>query len=218
MKIYNYDKNTFEFLSASEAKINPIATARKGKNVYLCPAYATFDEPNLTPQENKCFVYKDNKWQYTDDFRGQRVFNKQTKEGHLIDTIGAIHDGFTIFRPKDTDDWDSEQNKWVANVRSAEIKRIKTDYNNAISTGFSYPFGEDIILLPLTQTERLEQNSHLETLKQTGYHKTDVLGIDKKRFPNISTTDFETMITARNVHFAKLYAKYIEELSALSAL
>lgn len=54
MQIYNYDKNTLEFISEEVAELDPIATKRNKKDakeggeyeeIYLLPAYATTIKP-----------------------------------------------------------------------------------------------------------------------------------------------------------------------------
>lgn len=48
MKVYFYDKDTFEFKREAEANIDPLETELKGEPVYMLPANATFTAPPET--------------------------------------------------------------------------------------------------------------------------------------------------------------------------
>lgn len=63
MRVYLYDEITKEFIMEEDAHIDPLETKKKGENVYLLPANATFKEP---PQEKEGFkiVFNGNVWEY----------------------------------------------------------------------------------------------------------------------------------------------------------
>lgn len=62
MKVYFYDENTKEFVAEGNAFKDPRASERLGKDVWLLPANATFDEP-LQAKDGYKVVYKDG-WVY----------------------------------------------------------------------------------------------------------------------------------------------------------
>lgn len=64
MKIYNYDKQTGEFLSESIARENPL---EQGK--YIIPANATIEAP-IVSNEGFITVFKDGEWTSVEDIRG----------------------------------------------------------------------------------------------------------------------------------------------------
>lgn len=61
-KVYFYDENTKEFVSEENALKDPLESKIQGKDVWLLPANATFDEP-LQAKEGFKIVFKDG-WEY----------------------------------------------------------------------------------------------------------------------------------------------------------
>lgn len=63
MKVYLYDEITKEFIMEEDAHIDPLETKKKGENVYLLPANATFKEP-MQAKEGFKIVFNGNSWEY----------------------------------------------------------------------------------------------------------------------------------------------------------
>lgn len=63
MKVYLYDEITKEFIMEEDAHIDPLETKKKGENVYLLPANATFKEP-MQAKEGFKIVFNGNVWEY----------------------------------------------------------------------------------------------------------------------------------------------------------
>jgi hypothetical protein len=63
MQIYHYDQNTGEYLGTTAAQIDPMATQREGKEVYLLPACATTVGP-LTDKEGCSTIFDGQEWRY----------------------------------------------------------------------------------------------------------------------------------------------------------
>lgn len=97
MKIYNYSSITYEYTGESDAYLNPVATKREHKEVYMLPANATFDEPPTT-ETNKIAVWQ-NKWVVKDDFRGMYSVN-ETMQPELITSIGSLEEGYVAITPE----------------------------------------------------------------------------------------------------------------------
>lgn len=117
MKIYNYNKETKEFTTSTNATENPL---EKGK--YLIPANATIKEPlPLKDGYAVCFNEVKNEWEYQEDNRGKVVYSSTDKTESKVDYLGTIKDGFTLIKPKETDTWDGT--KWV---KDKELFRTKT--------------------------------------------------------------------------------------------
>ena len=77
MIAYKYDNKTFEYLNITQqAQLDIMATKRMGKEVYLCPANATFKEP-LANKKSYAIVFdkEQDEWQYIIDYRGRRAYN-----------------------------------------------------------------------------------------------------------------------------------------------
>lgn len=64
MQIYHYDRNTGEYTGAGAAPIDPMATKRERKEIYLIPACATTVEP-IPAKEGFRRVF-DGTWQYVE--------------------------------------------------------------------------------------------------------------------------------------------------------
>lgn len=61
-KVYFYDENTKEFVSEENALKDPLESKIQGKDVWLLPANATFDEP--LPSKDGYKVVYNNGWKY----------------------------------------------------------------------------------------------------------------------------------------------------------
>ena len=121
MTIYNYDKETNEFLGESEARLSPLE-----EDVYLIPAFATSITP-LKSKEGFSQIFNENeqKWEYVEDNRNKTVYVKDTKQELKVDYLGKIKDEHTLLIPKQFDEWEYTQNKWIENIEKKETQRIQ---------------------------------------------------------------------------------------------
>lgn len=71
MQVYKYDEQTKEYIGTEQALINPLESELQGKTIYLLPANATFEKPNL--QEGFASVWND-KWENIEDNRGKEYW------------------------------------------------------------------------------------------------------------------------------------------------
>ena len=96
MKIYNYNHITFEFIGESDASIDPEATKRGGKDIYLLPAYATFKKPPIV-KEYKIQIYnlEKDKWLIVDDYRGLYMVNSNMQP-QKVEDFGSLPDGYAV--------------------------------------------------------------------------------------------------------------------------
>jgi hypothetical protein len=96
--VYNYDRETREYLSASEARLDPAESKLQEKDVFLLPAHATFIEP---PQDvkHKTAVLKNDKWSMKSDFRGTKYYNMNGKEFEITKIGKRIPVGHTTSAP-----------------------------------------------------------------------------------------------------------------------
>jgi len=131
MKIYNYDKNTKEYISTIQATESPLE-----KGEYLIPANATTvsilnDKIGFT----QIFDKTKNNWNYIEDNRGKIVYDTVTKQKSKVDYIGAIKSGFTELVPKANDKWNGT--KWIFDIVSASTAKaqaIKSDLQNYLKS------------------------------------------------------------------------------------
>ena len=71
MQVYKYDEQTKEYIGTEQALIDPLETELQGKTIYLLPANATFEKPNL--QEGFASVWN-GKWENIEDNRGKEYW------------------------------------------------------------------------------------------------------------------------------------------------
>lgn len=71
MNVYKYDQQTKEYTGVEPAMLDPLESQQQGKEVYLLPANATFEKPNL--QEGFASVWN-GKWENIEDNRGKEYW------------------------------------------------------------------------------------------------------------------------------------------------
>ncbi len=100
---YNYDPITFEYICATDARIDPLESKVQGKDVYLCPSNATHTEPPLVDVVDKATIYdpKKDSWHMEQDHRGTIVYDADTGDVMKITKIGIVLDDFIIEGPVD---------------------------------------------------------------------------------------------------------------------
>ena len=114
MKVYKYDTQTKEFIQ--EIEINQAY----GSNL----PFTTTLKP-LAKKEGFAVCFNDTKWEYVEDNRDKTVYVKVTKEELKVDYLGKIKDEHTLLIPKQFDEWNYTQNKWVENIVKKETQRIQ---------------------------------------------------------------------------------------------
>ena len=129
MKIYNYDDNG-EFLNEANATPDPL---EKGK--FLIPAKATKIKPLSGLKANETQVFKDGKWQKTADFRGTKIYNKETQEEYIQKELGEIADEWTTLVPKENQKWSA--NKWIDDtekILNIKVAELNTERDNKLTS------------------------------------------------------------------------------------
>lgn len=88
MFIYHYHPRTKEFIATTKADIDPMATKREGKEVYMLPANATFTAP---PEclENEVCVFKNEKWLVIEDIRKTKMI-RVSKDSMALDKVNNL--------------------------------------------------------------------------------------------------------------------------------
>lgn len=92
MKIYHYDGDTFEYLCASDAELDPAELAINHKKVYLIPANATKMKPPKTGNYEVA-LWDETNWKTEPDYRNTYIIN-EFLEIKFIQEIGAIPEGY----------------------------------------------------------------------------------------------------------------------------
>jgi len=125
MQIYNYNKDTKEYISITQASENPL---EQGK--YIIPANATTIAIDVSIDGfAQVFDDTNQKWGYVKDNRGKIVYDTTTKKESKVDYLGAIKSGFTELVPSEFDFWNGTA--WEVDT-VAQITAQAIDINNAI--------------------------------------------------------------------------------------
>ena len=95
MNLYNYDKNTKEYLSTTLASADPMESKIKGEFVPLVPAYATLIEPPTTG-ENEVAIFNGKVWEIKKDFRVSHKICDENFNIKDITEIGEIEENYLI--------------------------------------------------------------------------------------------------------------------------
>lgn len=95
MNLYNYDKNTKEYLSTTLASADPMETKIRGEFVPLVPACATLIEPPKTG-ENEVAIFNGKVWEIKKDFRVSHKICDENFNIKDITEIGEIEENYLI--------------------------------------------------------------------------------------------------------------------------
>ena len=104
MQVYKYDEQTKEYIGAEQALINPLESELQGKTIYLLPANATFEKPNLK-QEGFASVFNGTQWENIEDNRGKEYWLDTDTFGTPAKTmkeLGAFPAGAVFAAPAKT--------------------------------------------------------------------------------------------------------------------
>ena len=179
MKVYKYDTQTKEFIQ--ELEINEAY----GTNL----PFTTTTKP-LAKKEGFAIYFNDNKWEYVEDSRDKTVYVKDTKEELKVDYLGKIKDEHTLLVPKQFDEWDYSQNKWIENIEKKETQRvqqIEAKCNQAIES--VYPIYKQInitnLLTPYTEEDRDIMKAFIDS-KRAICHKAIA---DGTKFEDVDFSD-----------------------------
>ena len=102
MQVYKYDEETKEYIGTEQVLIDPLESELQGKEIYLLPANATFEKPNL--QEGFASVWND-KWENIEDNRGKEYWLDTDAFGTPAKTmkeLGAFPTGAVFTAPAKT--------------------------------------------------------------------------------------------------------------------
>ena len=164
MKIYKYDTQIKEFIQ--ELEINEAY----GSNL----PFTTTVKP-LAKKEGFAVCFNGTKWELVEDNRNKTIYVKATKEELKVDYLGKIKDEHTLLIPKQFDEWDYTQNKWVENIEKKETQRIQeieSKCNQSIED--AYPIYKQInitnLLTPYTEQDREVMKAFIDS-KRAICHK-----------------------------------------------
>ena len=131
MQVYKYDEKTKEYIGTEQALINPLESELQGKTIYLLPANATFEKPNL--QEGFASVFN-GKWENIEDNRGKEYWLDTDTFGTPAKTmkdLGAFPAGAVFTAPAKTlEQLKADKINELKSIRDAEeVKPIEYNGN-----------------------------------------------------------------------------------------
>ena len=103
MQVYKYDEQTKEYIGTEQALIDPLESELQGKTIYLLPANATFEKPNL--QEAFASVFNGTQWENIEDNRGKEYWLDTDTFGtpaKTMEDLGAFPTGAVFTAPAKT--------------------------------------------------------------------------------------------------------------------
>ena len=157
MKVYKYDIDTKEFLE--ELEINEAY----GSNL----PFTTTVKP-LAKKDGFAICFDGTKWEHIEDNRNKTIYVKDTKQELKVDYLGKIKDEHTLLVPKEFDEWDYIQNKWIENIEKKETQRVQQieDKCNQSIVAF-YPIYKQInitnLLTPYTEEDREDMKAFIDS-------------------------------------------------------
>ncbi len=89
MKAYRFNPDTFIYESEQERQIDPVASRKAGKNIYLMPANCTDVEPPVN-KEGFDIVFADGKWSYKEQEKKEEPSQPEPYEPTTEDKINQL--------------------------------------------------------------------------------------------------------------------------------
>lgn len=119
-KAYLFDEKTKEYKSEVNAQLDPLESARAGKDIYLLPANATWDKP--TPKDGCVAVWNGESWNMVEDNRKKAYWLPEDKYGapaREMKDLGPLPEGAMLKAPERTLD----------EVKADKVQRLKAERN-----------------------------------------------------------------------------------------
>ena len=132
MQVYKYNEQTKEYIGTEQALIDPLESELQGKTIYLLPANATFEKPNL--QEGFASAFNGTQWENIEDNRGKEYWLDTDTFGTPAKTmkdLGAFPAGAVFTAPAKTlEQLKSDKINELKSIRDAEeVKPIAHNGN-----------------------------------------------------------------------------------------
>lgn len=135
---YLFDEKTKEYKSEVNAQLDPLESARAGKDIYLLPANATWDKP--TPKDGCMAVWNGESWNMVEDNRKKAYWLPEDKYGapaREMKELGPLPEGATLTAPERTLD-EVKADK----VQSLKAERDSREVEPITYNGNSYDYDD----------------------------------------------------------------------------
>ncbi len=117
-KAYLFDEKTKEYKSEVNAQLDPLESARAGKDIYLLPANATWDKPAV---KDGCVpIWNGETWDVVEDNRKKEYWLPEDKYGapaREMKELGPLPEGATLTAPE----------RILDEVKAAKIADLKAE-------------------------------------------------------------------------------------------
>ena len=120
MILYRYNEETKEYLDSIPACLDPMASKREGKPIYVILQNSTMVEPSF--EEGKVPVFNGENWDLVSDYRGKIVYKKNVGTPLLITELGEIPTGYVLEKPVLLQDLKADKIIEVNNVFNNELQ------------------------------------------------------------------------------------------------
>lgn len=128
-KAYLFDEKTKEYKSEVNAQLDPLESARAGKNIYLLPANATWDKPAV---KDGCVpIWNGETWDMVEDNRKKEYWLSEDKYGapaHEMKKLGPLPEGAMLTAPERT----------LAEVKADKVQSLKAERDNREVESITY--------------------------------------------------------------------------------
>ena len=90
MKAYRFNPDTLFYEGEQERQIDPVASRKAGKEIYLMPANCTDVEMTLSPKEGFDIIFKADKWSYKEQEKKEEASQPEPYEPTTEDKINLL--------------------------------------------------------------------------------------------------------------------------------
>lgn len=126
---YLFDEKTKEFKNEVNAQLDPLESTKAGKDIYLLPANATWDEP--TVKDGCVPVWNGETWDAVEDHRKQEYWLLEDKYGapaREMKELGSLPEGATLTAPERT----------LEDVKADKVQSLKAERDSKEVTPIEY--------------------------------------------------------------------------------
>lgn len=180
MLVYTYDEDTKEFLGSEDAHLDPLETKNKGEDVYLLPAFATFEKP-LDKVDGKAIVFDDSTWKLVDDYRGKfTIKDNSIEEIKTLDPvekvltdeeINGLHNGTLIIVNNEVVKKPAPTREEVAETRKQLYTKLVDPLTSQISRLKDEPQTEELVAE--IETLKVERSELVTKIKEENPYPND---------------------------------------------
>ena len=193
--VYLYDEKTKEFKNEVNAQLDPLESEKAGKDIYLLPANATWDEP--TVKDGCVPVWNGETWDEVEDHRKQEYWLPEDKYGapaREMKEIGPLPEGAMLTAPERT----------LEEVKAAKIAELKAERDSKEVEPITYNGN----LYDYDDKARERINAAIIALELQGEGATIDWTTADNADTSVTATDLKMIIAAVAVRSNKLHTAY----------